>query len=63
MRQTKTRQVREKELQNLMSTVAGRAELENLAAHYNNGGRARPEKASVITWILVHEREKGLVVD
>jgi hypothetical protein len=49
MSQTKTRQAREKELQALIATAEGRAELERLAAHYHNGGRARPERTSVIT--------------
>jgi hypothetical protein len=63
MTQTKTRQEREKELQTLMRTPEGRAALEDLAGRYqSDGGRARPERTSVITYILVHEREKGLVV-
>jgi hypothetical protein len=47
-----------------MRTPEGRAELEGLAARYqSDGGRPRPERTSIITYILVHEREKGLVVD
>jgi hypothetical protein len=62
MPQTKTRQERERELQSLISTAEGRAELENLAARYQcDGGRSRPGRTSVITYILVHEREKGLI--
>ena len=62
MRQTKTREEREKELQALMSTPEGRAELERLASRYQNeGGRARPVRTSVITYILVHERQQGLI--
>jgi hypothetical protein len=62
MQQTKTREAREKELQVLMSTPEGRVELERLASHYQgDGGRGRPSRTSVITWILVHEREKGLI--
>jgi hypothetical protein len=62
MQQTKTRDEREKELQALMSTPVGRAELERLACGYQSGGgRARPGRTSVITYILVHEREKGLI--
>ncbi len=63
MRQTKTRHDRERELQALISTPQGRVELERLASRYqDDGGRARPEKTSIITYILVHERQHGLVV-
>jgi hypothetical protein len=62
MTQTKTRHEREKELQALMSTPTGRTELEVLASRYQaDGGSARPERTSVITYILVHERQKGLI--
>jgi hypothetical protein len=64
MAQTKTRLEREKELQALMRTTEGRAELESLADRYqSDGGRARPDRTSVITYILVHERQLGLVAD
>lgn len=63
MVQTKTRLEREKELQALMRTAEGRAELEALAARFQaEGGRGRPAGTSVITYVLVHERERGLVV-
>lgn len=63
MTQTKTRLEREKELQALMRTTEGRAELEGLAARYQSaGGRPRPPRTSVITYVLVHERGKGLIV-
>lgn len=53
---------REKELQSLLATPAGRDELRNLSARYAAaGGRVRPEAASVVTYILVHERERGLI--
>lgn len=62
MTQTKTRQDREKELQTLIRTPDGREELETLACRYqSDGGRARPLRTSVITYILVHEREMGLI--
>ena len=61
MRQTKTLEVREKELQALISTKEGRVELERLASRYEDGGRPRSMRTSVITYILVHEREKGLI--
>lgn len=63
MGEKKTLQVREKELQLLMGTAAGRLELQALADGYTAaGGRARPPKTSVITYILVHERDRGLIV-
>ena len=64
MRQTKTREEREKELRALISTPEGRAELERLAGDYqSDGGRARPGRTSVITYILVHERAQGWITD
>ena len=60
----KTLQQREKELQALLATPAGRDELQRLIARYQAaGGRARPEGTSVVTYILVHEREHGLIAD
>jgi hypothetical protein len=62
MSQKKTLQEREKELQSLLSTDEGRAELQALVSRYGAaGGRARPERTSVVTYILVHEREHGLI--
>ena len=62
MPQTKTRLEREKELQTLMRAAGGREQLEALASRYQaEGGSARPERTSVITYILVHEREMGLL--
>jgi hypothetical protein len=61
---TKTRLEREQELQALMRSAEGREELEALATRYQTeGGRARPGRTSVITYILVHERQLGHVVD
>jgi hypothetical protein len=58
----KTLPEREKELQALLASVAGKAELQELAARYSSSsGRVRPAKASVITFILVHERAVGLI--
>jgi len=63
MRRTKTRDEREKELQTLLSSPEGREQLEELAARYADAsGRGKPERASVITYILVHERQHGLIV-
>ncbi len=58
----KTLQLREKELQALLATTAGRDELQGLVARYHAaGGKERPEGASVVTYILVHERAHGLI--
>jgi hypothetical protein len=62
MPESKTLSEREKELQSLMATPQGRAALQDLAARYGAAeGRVRPARTSVITYILVHEREKGLI--
>ena len=54
---------REKELQALLATPAGRAELEELDSRYGAAsGKVRPAKASIITYILIHERQRGLIV-
>ena len=53
---------RQAELQSLLATREGREELEALATrYYAANGRIRVEGTSLITYILVHEREKGLV--
>ena len=58
----KTVQERQKELQLLLATAAGQEELEALAArYYEEGSRPRPLTSSVITYILVHERQEGLI--
>jgi hypothetical protein len=63
MRQPKTLQDREKELRLLLATPEGRAELQDLASRYEAvRGSVRPEKTSVVTYILVHERGLGLIV-
>lgn len=60
---TKTLQQRQEELQSLLATPAGREELHRLVACYcEASGRLRPTNTSVITYILVYERNKGLVV-
>ncbi len=62
MIQKKTLPQREKELQSMIVTPAGRSELEELESRYSvESGRIRPERASVITFILVHERLQGLI--
>jgi hypothetical protein len=58
----KTLPERQKELQSLIATAAGRAELQELASRYAEaGGRLRPGGTSIITYILVYEREHGLI--
>jgi hypothetical protein len=58
----KTLPERQKELRCLLATPAGRQELQEMEVRYQlASGRSRPEKSSLITYILVHEREQGLV--
>jgi hypothetical protein len=55
---------RTKELQSLLANPAGRKELQDLASRYEAAsGKSRPVRTSVITYILVHERERGLISD
>jgi len=62
MRPKKPRQEREKELQALLKTPEGQAELERLAALYCAvSGKVWAEGTSVITYLIVHERQKGLI--
>jgi hypothetical protein len=58
----KTLRQREQELRALMATPIGRAELDELAARYRSeGGGFRPGRSSVITYIIVYERTRGLI--
>jgi hypothetical protein len=58
----KTLRQREKELQDLLATPAGKGELLELEARYRTaGGGMRPPKASLITYLLVYERGRGLL--
>ena len=53
---------RERELQSLLATPQGRHELQELASRYSAAsGKVRPEGASIITYILVYERQRGLI--
>jgi hypothetical protein len=62
MTPTKTLREREAELRSLLATPAGRKELRQLESRYHAaGGRLRPANASVITYILVQERQRGLI--
>jgi hypothetical protein len=58
----KSLQEREKELQALLATPAGREELQEIASRaHATSGRLRPAGTSAVTYILVHERAKGLI--
>ena len=62
MSQTTTLRQRQAELQALLATPAGRDELRGLASRSEAAdGGVRPERASVITHVLVYEREHGLI--
>jgi hypothetical protein len=58
----KTLQQREQELRSLVATPAGREELQELASrYYAASGKLKPAGTSAITYILVYEREQGLI--
>ena len=58
----KTLVQREKELQSLLGTPEGREVLQELANRYSAAsGKVRPAGTSPITYILVQEREQGLL--
>jgi hypothetical protein len=58
----KTLHERETELRSLLATPAGRQELEDLASRYQAAsGQVKPAGTSSITYILVHERGRGLI--
>jgi phage-related tail protein len=60
--QKKTLHERQKELQALLTTKEGRAELEELASQYGAAsGRIRSARTSLVTYILVHERQEGII--
>lgn len=62
MTSKKTLQDREKELQSLIATPEGRQQLQDLATRYHAvSGKVRPAGTSAITYILVHERQQGLI--
>ncbi len=64
MNPKKTLPEREKELQALLATPAGRAQLQELEGRYRAAsGRMRAAKASMITYILIHERQHGLIAN
>lgn len=58
----KSLQTREQELRSMLATPAGMGQLQQLEARYvAESGRSRPMRASIITYILVHEREQGSI--
>jgi hypothetical protein len=58
----KSLQEREKELKSLLATPAGRDELEDLESRYAaRGASLRVGRTSIITYLLVYERECGLI--
>jgi hypothetical protein len=62
MTQKKTLQDREKELRLLVATPAGLEAVEELASCYSAvSGRLKPAGRSAVTYILVHERDQGLI--
>jgi hypothetical protein len=62
MTPAKTLQQREKQLQSLLGTPEGQEELQELASRYSAAsGKVRPAGTSIITYILIHEREQGLI--
>lgn len=64
MQATKTLRQREKELQSLLTNAAGKLQLQELASqYYAVSGNPHPARTSVITYILVHERERGFIVN
>jgi hypothetical protein len=57
-----TLQEREQELRSLLATLAGREELQELVSRYQAASdRLKPAGMSAITYILVYEREQGLI--
>ena len=59
----KTLQQREKELQALLATPTGMAELQELETRYTaKDSNVRSPRGSLITYIIVYEREHGLIV-
>jgi len=59
---TKTLREREKELQALLGHRAGQELLSTLEARYQaRGGKTRPQDTSVVNYILMYEREQGLL--
>lgn len=59
---TKSLQEREQELRRLLASPTGVLELQQLEERYiAASGRRRPPRSSLITYLLVHERERGSI--
>jgi len=59
---TKTLREREKELQALLAHPVGLGLILALETRYQGrGGKVRPPDMSVVTYILAHEKERGLI--
>jgi hypothetical protein len=62
MARVSTLEDRQRELRALLATPSGRAQVQELAARYcRASGKPLPAGKSPITYILVHEREQGLI--
>jgi hypothetical protein len=62
MSSLKSLREREKELKALLPSPEGKAQVQQLAARYAaNSGQTLPTRTSLITYILVHERQHGLI--
>ncbi len=60
----KTLREREKELRALLPIPEGRDQIQELAARYAaDSGHVLPKRGSLITYILVFERNRGLIGD
>lgn len=58
----KTLLERERELQAMIGTPEGQAQLKSLESRYvAASGVTRPPRTSLITFLLVHERQLGLI--
>ena len=58
----KTLLEREQELRSLLATPTGQDELQELVSRYHAASdRLKPAGMSAITYILVYEREQGLI--
>jgi hypothetical protein len=58
----KTLRQREEELRALLATPEGREELSRLEARCRaEGAGERTARSSVVTYVLVHERSRGLI--
>ena len=62
MSSAKSLREREKELKALLQIPEGKAQLQQLAARYAaDSGQTIPARTSLITYILVYERLRGMI--